>query len=132
MHIEHVAVWKPNVERLKRFYEDYFGARAGDRYENPAKHFKSYFLTFERGARLELMERPDIPSDRADPATQRTGFIHLAFVVGDESAVAALTMRLRADGYPLLDGPRRTGDGYYESVMLDPDGNRLEIAAQKP
>jgi lactoylglutathione lyase len=130
MRIEHVAIWTSDLERLRAFYERYFGARAGDRYENPAKQFRSYFLCFESGARLELMQRPELPRDAADPVRQRTGFIHLAFVVGDEAAVDTLTERLREAGHPPLDGPRRTGDGYYESVVLDPDGNRLEITAQ--
>jgi lactoylglutathione lyase len=77
------------------------------------------------------MRRPDVPRDTADPLAQRTGIIHLAFVVGDEAAVDDLTERLKADGLRVVDGPRRTGDGYYESVVLDPDGNRLELTATR-
>lgn len=111
------------------FYETYFAAQAGPKYVNPAKQYESYFLRFDSGARLELMFRPDIPSIQADPVTQFTGYIHLAIAVGSEMGVDELTRRLQADGYPVLDGPRRTGDGYYESVVLDPEGNRIEITA---
>jgi lactoylglutathione lyase len=129
MHIEHVALWARDLEGMRAFYEKYFGARCGPRYENPAKGFASYFLTFESGTRLELMHRPDIPADAADRRVQRSGFIHVAFVVGDDADVDALARRLAADGFQVLDGPRRTGDGYYESVILDPEGNRLELTA---
>ena len=127
MHIEHVALWTEHLEELKAFYEQYFEAEAGPKYVNPTKQFESYFLGFASGARLELMRMPTIPPTRNDVAKQFTGFIHLAFSAGSEAAVDALTERLRKDGYPILDGPRRTGDGYYESTTLDPDGNRIEI-----
>lgn len=127
MHIEHVAIWTKNLERLKAFYETYFQAKAGAKYVNPAKQFESYFLTFSSGARLELMYRPDIPVSRNDVEPQFTGYIHLAFSVGSKEQVDTLTARLQKDGYHIVDGPRRTGDGYYESVVLDPDGNRVEI-----
>jgi lactoylglutathione lyase len=94
---------------------------------NPRKQFESYFLTFADGARLELMQRPDVPASANDVDRQFTGYIHLAFSIGSREAVDALTERLRADGYRILDGPRTTGDGYYESTTLDPDGNRIEI-----
>ena len=127
MHIEHVALWTEHLEELKTFYEQYFEAEAGPKYVNPAKQFESYFLHFASGARLELMRKPTIPATRNDVEAQFTGFIHLAFSTGSEAAVDVLTQRLRHDGYRVLDGPRRTGDGYYESTVLDPDGNRLEI-----
>jgi len=127
MYIEHIAIWTQDLERLKTFYETYFAAQPGPKYVNPAKQYQSYFLCFDSGARLELMFRPDIPDTQDDPVAQFTGYIHLAMAVGAETAVDELTARLRADGYPVLDGPRRTGDGYYESVVLDPDGNRIEI-----
>jgi lactoylglutathione lyase len=127
MHIEHAAIWTANLERLKAFYETYFGARAGDKYINPARQFESYFLTFDSGARLELMHMSTIPVSQNDPENQFTGLIHLAFSVGTELGVDALTERLRHEGYRVVDGPRRTGDGYYESVIFDPDGNRIEI-----
>jgi lactoylglutathione lyase len=127
MHIEHVAIWTKSLERLKAFYETYFQARAGDKYVNPGKQFESYFLTFSSGARLELMQMPTIPESLNDIEAQFTGYIHLAFSVGSEEQVDALTARLQKDGYRVVDGPRHTGDGYYESCVLDPDGNRVEI-----
>ena len=127
MHIEHIAIWTHRLENLKAFYETYFGAMAGEKYVNPRTSFESYFLTFEGGARLELMRMPSIPASLNNVETQFTGLIHFALSVGSEEAVDQLTARLRADGYRVLDGPRRTGDGYYESVVLDPDGNRVEI-----
>ncbi len=125
--IEHIAVWTKDIERLRAFYATYFGAQAGDKYVNPAKHFESYFLTFASGARLELMRMPTVPRTANDPDAQFTGYIHLALSVGSREEVDALTGQLRRDGYRVLDGPRTTGDGYYESVVLDPDGNRIEI-----
>jgi lactoylglutathione lyase len=127
MHIEHVAIWTPNLEQLKTFYETYFAATAGNKYVNPTKQFESYFLTFATGARLELMHMPTILGTKNSQETQFTGYIHLAFAVGSQAQVDRLTLRLRQAGYKVMDGPRRTGDGYYESVVLDPDGNRIEI-----
>ncbi len=129
MRIEHLAIWTKDLERLKTFYMTYFGATAGEKYENRAKQFESYFLTFASGARLELMRLPSIPETLNDPIRQFIGLIHVAFSVGSKEQVDALTARLRQDGYPVLDVPRQTGDGYYESCVLDPDGNRLEITA---
>lgn len=127
MRLEHAAIWTRDLEGLKQFYERYLGARAGDRYVNSAKGFCSYFLEFDDGARLELMQMASIPDSRDDPIAQATGLIHLAFALGSEAAVDELTRRLAGDGYRVLDGPRRTGDGYYESAVLDPDGNRIEL-----
>ena len=117
MRIEHVAVWSDDIERLRAFYVEHFGARAGERYENAARGFASYFLEFAGGARLELMQMPGAAGS----------FAHLALSLGSEAAVDATTERLRAAGVEVADEPRRTGDGYYESVVLDPDGNRLEL-----
>jgi lactoylglutathione lyase len=127
MRIEHVAIWTHDLERLRAFYEDYFGAAAGAFYANPQTGFSSYFLSFEDGARLEIMHMPGIPASQDDVTRQFTGYIHLAMSVGSAEAVDALTNRLRDDGYRILSAPRTTGDGYYESVVLDPDGNRVEI-----
>lgn len=126
--IEHLAIWVKNIETMKAFYETYFDTTAGSPYHNPRKQFRSYFLTFSSGARLELMQRPDILSNTKTSAEQECyGYAHLAISLGSEAAVDTLTARLAEDGYPHLDGPRRTGDGYYESVVLDPEGNRIEI-----
>lgn len=127
MKIEHVAIWTRDLERLRVFYETYFEARAGDKYTNEKNRFDSYFLEFSSGARLELMSMPTIPDTSNDRDKQFTGLIHLAFSTGSEEEVDSLTSRLDQDGYQVADGPRRTGDGYYESVVFDPDGNRIEI-----
>jgi lactoylglutathione lyase len=126
MTIEHVALWTADLELARHFYEVYFGATTGARYQNPAKAFTSYFLCFASGARLELMHRPDLLAApaRAVPAV---GYAHLAFATGSRAAVDSLTERLRAAGHPVLGEPRTTGDGYYESVVADPDGNAVEI-----
>lgn len=129
MRIEHVAVWTHDLDGLRAFYERWLGAVAGERYERPESSYASYFLAFEDGARLELMSRPDIPATNDSPHTQFTGLIHLAFELGSEEQVDALTAELAAAGVEVLDGPRRTGDGYYESSVLDPDGNRIELMA---
>lgn len=128
MHIEHIALWARDIETLKGFYVRYFGACASDRYENPLKQYQSYFVTFADGARLELMQRADV-FDRppAFPPQQFIGYAHLAISVGTESAVDQLTAQLVADGHTKLSGPRHTGDGYYESAVLDPEGNLVEI-----
>jgi lactoylglutathione lyase len=126
MKIEHMAIWTGDIERLRTFYETYFDATPSARYVNAAKQFESCFLSFPEGARLEIMHSPQIhPRAQEDPA--RTGYAHLAFSMGSREQVDALTSRLQNDGYRLLDGPRVTGDGYYESLFLDPDGNRIEI-----
>jgi lactoylglutathione lyase len=127
MRIEHIAIWTHDLERLRQFYETYLAGRANAKYVNPRKQFESYFLTFAAGARLEIMQMPAVPPSTNDVERQFTGYIHVAFSVGSRDAVDALTDRLRQDGYRILDGPRTTGDGYYESTTLDPDGNRIEI-----
>ncbi|HET6146622.1 MAG TPA: VOC family protein [Polyangia bacterium] len=128
-HIEHLAIWTADLERLRVFYELHFGARAGARYSNPSKQFQSYFLSFDSGARLELMSRPSVATPLlATPAATPSGYAHLAISVGSRARVDQLTAHLRGAGVPVLDGPRQTGDGHYESVILDPDGNHVEIA----
>ena len=127
MKIEHIALWTPDLERLKTFYETYFQAEAGAKYINKSKAFTSFFLTFSSGARLELMHTPGVPAAQPDKKNQRSGYAHLAFAVGSPEQVESLTARLQADGYRVVSGPRRTGDGYYESCVLDPDGNQIEI-----
>jgi lactoylglutathione lyase len=125
--IEHVALWTQDIERLCAFYVRHFGARAGAPYRNEARAFDSCFLEFDGGARLELMRTGQIELVTPGAGAQRHGLTHFAISVGSEARVDELTSTLRDAGCPILDGPRRTGDGYYESVVLDPDGNRVEI-----
>jgi lactoylglutathione lyase len=127
MHIAHIAIWAKEVECLKAFYECYFGAKSSAKYINPHTQFQSYFLVFTSGARLELMSRSDMLFTETPSGQERYGYAHLAMSVGSESAVDALTKRLVNDGYQRLEGPRLTGDGYYESIVLDPEGNHIEI-----
>lgn len=127
MRIEHVAIWTTDLARCKNFYSSYFGATAGPTYLNPAKGFESCFLSFADGARLEAMTTTTLPLVGLSSGVQRLGLTHLAISVGSERLVDQLTQRLRDDGIAVVDGPRRTGDGYYESVIIDPDGNRIEI-----
>lgn len=124
MKIEHLAIWTNDLDRLKSFYERYFGAVAGTRYHNPVKDFQSYFLSFDEGARLELMNKPGLPSGLVH---EHTGIAHFAISVGTRERVLNLTERLRQDGFSIIGEPRTTGDGYFESVVLDPDGNQIEI-----
>jgi lactoylglutathione lyase len=127
MKIEHIAMWVQNIEVMKNFYEKYFSAKAGKLYHNPSKKFTSYFLSFQGGCRLELMYKPNLYGARKEDSDQSPGLIHLAISVGSEAKVDLLTDRLSTDGYTILGAPRTTGDGYYESVILDPENNRIEI-----
>jgi len=116
--IEHVALWTDALEPLRAWYERWLGGRSGPRYENAETGFGSYFLEFKGGARLELMRMPgQEPGLRA----------HVAFALGSQGRVDALVAELRAAGVQVLNGPRTTGDGYYEAVVTDPDGNRVEL-----
>ena len=125
MKIEHIALYVQDLEGVKTFFMTYFNAKSNEGYHNPRTDFRSYLLTFDDGARLEIMNRPDM--EDPDKTPNRTGFIHLAFSVGSKEAVDALTNRLRGDGYAVLSGPRTTGDGYYESCIRGPEGNVIEI-----
>ena len=127
MKIEHVAISTFELERLKAFYMKYFNAVTGEKYVNAKKGFQSYFLSFDSGSRLEIMEMPGIVPSINSATQQSVGLIHLAISVGTQEQVDFLTERLRTEGYNVVGEPRRTGDGYYESVVLDPDGNRIEI-----
>ena len=128
IRIEHIALWTDDIERLADFYSRYLGATVGPSYVNASKGFESRFLTFGSGARLELMRSTMLRPVSYDPGVQRMGLTHLAFSLGAEQLVDELTDTLRRAGFTIADGPRRTGDGYYESVVLDPDGNRIELS----
>ncbi len=128
MTLEHVAIWTNNLEELKDFYIKHFHGNANDKYTNHQKQFQSYFIRFQSGARLELMSKPDIPENSNDPVEkQYLGIIHLAFGVGDMKEVDQMAAQFQKDGLPILSGPRKTGDGYYEFETLDPDNNRIEV-----
>jgi len=127
MRIEHVALWVEDIEIMREFYLTYFDVSCGDKYINPQKKYASYFLAFnEGGSRIELMHRPDMAENTNTRGLQK-GFAHLALSVGSAAAVNELTDRLQRAGYTIQSEPRTTGDGYYESVVLDPEGNYIEI-----
>lgn len=123
MKIEHVALLTQDLEKMREFYAHYFNAKSGAKYENPKTKFQSYFLTFESGARLEICTKKFINLHPGEVL----GYSHLAIAVGDKQAVDELAAQFSADGYPLLSGPRTTGDGYYEAVVQDPEGNLIEL-----
>ena len=130
MTLEHVAIWTSDLERLKNYYVQYFRASSNEKYFNASTLFSSYFLSFESGARLELMQKPGIPGNKNDTVqAQHEGIIHLAFGVDTMEQVDEKAALLRSLGFPVLRGPRKTGDGYYEFETLDPDNNRLEVTA---
>tara|TARA_R110000764_G_scaffold147802_1_gene235693 strand:- start:216 stop:602 length:387 start_codon:yes stop_codon:yes gene_type:complete len=126
MKIEHIAIWVTDLELMRDFYKTYFNAVSGNKYVNLSKNFTSYFLSFKEGARLELMHNPSI-NKSSNPDIIDTGFAHMAISVGTKQKVDSLTNELRANGYSITGEPRTTGDGYYESVILDPEGNQIEI-----
>lgn len=125
MQIEHIAIWTQDLERLRAFYETFFKAKAGSKYINSAKGFESYFLSFGSGPRLEVMTVAGL--EEAGASSLKTGYAHLAVSVGSREAVLALTERIENAGYRVASPPRTTGDGYFESVVVDPDGNLVEI-----
>ena len=127
MRIDHVAVNVKDLERSKAFYERYFGAESNSKYHNQKTGLMTYFLTFEGGGRMEIMSKPNLSETGVEG--EHFGYIHLAFCAGSKEAVDDMTNRLRDDGYAVFSEPRTTGDGYYESCVSDPDGNRIEIIA---
>ena len=129
MKIEHLAIWVDNLETMRQFYLKYFDFTSGEKYTNEKKGFTAYFLMFGDGkTRLELMNRKDIIHEPNKRGFMK-GVAHFAISVGGKEAVNQLTERLRADNYTIESEPRTTGDGYYESVVLDPEGNYVEISA---
>ena len=125
MKISHIAMYVSDLEKSKDFYVKYFGAVPNEKYCNPKTGLETYFLSFDGYVRLEIMQRPDTVSREKYELAE--GFSHLAFGVGSRENVDKLTDRLREDGFTVAGEPRITGDGYYESVVLDNDGNRIEI-----
>jgi lactoylglutathione lyase len=127
MHIAHIAIWTENLENEKNFFLKYFECSVKEKYINPRKQFSSYFITFEGGARIELMKRTDITEGRAG---ETLGIAHFAVDAGSREKVNRMTEILENDGHKVLIKPRVTGDGYYESVILDPEKNVIEIMSK--
>ena len=125
MRIEHIAMYVNDLEAAREYFVKYFQAVPNDGYHNKTTDFRSYFLTFEDGARLEIMHKPVM--EDPDKTLNRTGLVHIAFSVGSKEAVDELTAWLKADGYEVISGPRTTGDGYYESCVVGLEGNQVEI-----
>ncbi len=125
MHIEHIAIFVNDLENTKEFFTKYFNAAANESYHNQTTGFRSYFLSFDNGARLEIMNKPEIEDN--EKSLTRTGYSHIAFSSGSKKAVDELTEKLKNDGYNVISGPRTTGDGYYESCIIGIEGNMIEI-----
>ena len=125
MFIEHIAMYANDLEKARNFFIKYFGAVSSEVYHNPRTDFRSYFLSFDHGARLEIMNKPHTSDLEKD--MNRTGYIHIAFSLGSKEAVDALTERMKNDGWEVVSGPRTTGDGYYESCIVGIEGNQVEI-----
>ena len=125
MRIEHIAMYVNDLQKAKEFFEKYFNAISNEGYHNKTTDFRSYFLRFDNGARLEIMNKPQMMDD--EKGINRTGFVHIAFSLGSKDAVDALTEKMRNDGYNIISGPRTTGDGYYESCIIGIEGNQIEI-----
>lgn len=126
MKIEHIAIWTADLEGMKQFYLQFFDLQSNEKYYNPKKQFTSYFLSFKDGARIELMHRPEISGFMKIPGSM-LGLTHFAISVGSKEKVDSLTERIRNAGHSIIGEPRTTGDGYYESVIADPEGNWIEI-----
>jgi lactoylglutathione lyase len=127
MTIEHLAIWTANLETMKQFYSQYFGTTSTEKYVNTKTNFESYFLSFANGCRIELMHQPAMSQILANPIIKNMGLSHFAISVGSIEKVNQLTEQLRTEGYRIIGEPRTTGDGYYESVILDPEHNQVEI-----
>ena len=125
MTIDHIAMYVKDLEKARDFFVKYLEGKSNDGYHNRTTDFRSYFITFEDGARLELMTRPEL--EDGDQALLRAGYIHIAFRVGSKEKVDFLTERFKKDGFEVISGPRTTGDGYYESCIVGIEGNQIEI-----
>lgn len=125
MHIEHIAMYVNDLEKARDFFVRYFNAASNEGYHNKTTDFRSYFLSFDDGARLEIMKKPEMEDGKK--TLNRTGYVHIAFRLGSKEAVDELTERMRKDGYQVVNGPRTTGDGYYESCIIAIEGNQIEL-----
>ena len=125
MKIEHIAMYVKNLEAARDFFVKYLSGTSNGGYHNPSTGFRSFFISFDDGARLEIMNKPGM--DDPEKSLNRTGFVHLAFSVGSREKVDKLTARLKQDGYEVISGPRTTGDGYYESCIVGIEGNQIEL-----
>ncbi|MCR5623337.1 MAG: VOC family protein [Treponema sp.] len=125
MKIEHIALYVTDLEKCRNFFVKYFNGKSNGGYHNRTTGFRSYFISFDDGSRLEIMSKPNLSDDAKE--LNRTGYIHLAFSVGSKEKVDELTARLKNDGYEVLSDPRTTGDGYYESCILGIENNQIEI-----
>ena len=129
MKITHIGIWTKQLEVLRSFYTTYFQGKSHAKYINPRKGFESSMIHLEGGCTLEIMSRTDVDQVRNSEDREFIGLAHLAFSTGSKDQVDRLTERLRQAGYKVIGEPRTTGDGFYESVILDPDNNRIEISA---
>jgi lactoylglutathione lyase len=130
MFLDHVAIWTNRLDELKDFYVKHFGASVNTKYLNRETKFESYFLTFDSGSRLEIMKKPGIPDNLNDPIEkQHLGIIHLDFGVETMAQVDEKCKELANEGFRIIRGPRKTGDGYYEFETHDPDNNRIEVSS---
>ena len=127
LKIDHIAIWARDLEGLRAYYEKYFNAKSGSKYVNAAKGFSSYFLSFDSGCRLEIMQADSVLNPEVEEGLNYFGLTHFSISLGSKEDVDRLADSLIKDGFKLLDGPRHTGDGYYEAKFLDPEGNQLEI-----
>ena len=125
MKIDHLALWVQDLEKMKAFYEKYFNGKSNEKYHNPNKNFQSYFISFPSGARIELMNNPDVEKESSE--LRQIGYTHFAFSLGSTEEVDRVTAFMKTEGFQIIDGPRKTGDGYYESAMLDPENNIIEL-----
>lgn len=125
MKINHIAMFVNNLERTKKFYVKYFNATSNNKYHNTTTDLETYFLTFDDGSKLEIMTRPEIVESKK--FIYNSGYSHIAFSVGSRENVDKLTTLLKEDGFRVISLPRVTGDGYYESVVLDYENNQIEI-----
>jgi len=124
MNISHIAVWTFNIETLKEFYIKYFNCRVNKKYQNKIKKFESYFLSFDSGVGLEIMNIPGLQKNFPE---LKTGYAHIAISAGSKEKVIEIIGKFRDDGFKIKSEPRTTGEGFFESVIFDPDGNEVEI-----